>query len=200
MSETPTGPGEPDPTLRFDPNQSAPAPSAPTAPQPEADPTQRLAPGAPAPAYPPAPPAPAYPPAPPAPSYPPAPPAAPPTSVPPAPPGGGWAGQPGYPQPGAYPQAGYTTGQAGYATGYGAAYDAHGRPLSDKSKVVAGILGILLGGFGVGRFYTGHIGIGVAQLVVSLVTCGLGHFWGLIEGIMILVNGGTDSEGRVLRD
>jgi TM2 domain-containing membrane protein YozV len=80
------------------------------------------------------------------------------------------------------------------------AYDAYGRPLSDKSKVVAGILGILLGGFGVGRFYTGHIGIGVAQLLVTLVTCGLGHFWGLIEGIMILVNGGTDSEGRVLRD
>jgi TM2 domain-containing membrane protein YozV len=72
--------------------------------------------------------------------------------------------------------------------------------LSDKSKVVAGVLGIALGGLGVGRFYTGHIGLGVAQLVVTLLTCGAGHLWGLIDGVMILVNGGTDSEGRVLRD
>jgi TM2 domain-containing membrane protein YozV len=72
--------------------------------------------------------------------------------------------------------------------------------MSDKSKVVAGILGIVLGGFGVGRFSTGHIGMGVAQLIVTLGTCGLGHFWGLIDGILILVNGGTDADGRVLRD
>jgi TM2 domain-containing membrane protein YozV len=78
--------------------------------------------------------------------------------------------------------------------------DALGRPLSDKSKVVAGILGIALGGFGAGRFYTGHTGTAVAQLLVTLFTCGLGHFWGLIDGIMILVNGGTDAQGRVLRD
>jgi TM2 domain-containing membrane protein YozV len=79
-------------------------------------------------------------------------------------------------------------------------YDQYGRPISDKSKVVAGILGIALGGFGAGRFYTGHTGIAVAQLIVTLVTCGLGHFWGLIDGIMILVNGGTDAQGRVLRE
>jgi TM2 domain-containing membrane protein YozV len=78
--------------------------------------------------------------------------------------------------------------------------DQYGRPLSDKSKVVAGVLGIALGGFGAGRFYTGHTGMAIAQLVVTLVTCGLGHFWGLIDGIMILANGGTDAQGRVLRD
>lgn len=79
-------------------------------------------------------------------------------------------------------------------------FDQFGRPISDKSKVVAGVLGIALGGFGAGRFYTGHTGIAVAQLIVTLVTCGLGHFWGLVDGIMILVNGGTDAQGRVLRD
>ncbi|MEW1587951.1 TM2 domain-containing protein [Micromonospora vinacea] len=84
--------------------------------------------------------------------------------------------QPGYPQPG-YPQG-----------------------VSDKSKIVAGVLGILLGTFGAGRFYTGHTKIAVLQLVVSLVTCGLGAFWGLIDGILILVNGGTDAQGRPLRD
>ncbi|GAA0811846.1 TM2 domain-containing protein [Spirilliplanes yamanashiensis] len=72
--------------------------------------------------------------------------------------------------------------------------------LSDKSKVVAGILGILLGSLGVGRFYTGHTKIAVLQLVVSICTFGLGGFWGLIDGILILVNGGTDAQGRQLRD
>ncbi|RQX18218.1 TM2 domain-containing protein [Micromonospora ureilytica] len=72
--------------------------------------------------------------------------------------------------------------------------------VSDKSKLVAGVLGILLGTFGAGRFYTGHTKIAVLQLVVSLVTCGFGSLWGLIDGILILVNGGTDAQGRPLRD
>jgi TM2 domain-containing membrane protein YozV len=107
-------------------------------------------------------------------------------------------GQPGQPmQPG--PMVPYQQQPYGYAPPP-PQYDQYGRPISDKSKVVAGILGIALGGFGAGRFYTGHTGIAVAQLIVTLVTCGLGHFWGLIDGIMILVNGGTDAQGRVLRD
>src|SRR5258707_374960 len=32
-----------------------------------------------------------------------------------------------------------------------------------KSKLVAGLLGIFLGGLGVHRFYLGYIGIGIAQ-------------------------------------
>jgi TM2 domain-containing membrane protein YozV len=123
----------------------------------------------------------------------------------PAQPVSGYPGYPGYPvsgQPGyAGAQPGYAPGYPpGYAPGYPPQFDAHGRPLSDKSRVIAGVLGITLGGFGVGRFYTGHTGIAVAQLVVTLVTCGLGHFWGLIDGILLLTNGGTDAQGRVLRD
>ncbi len=107
--------------------------------------------------------------------------------------------QQGYQQP-AY-QQGYAQPVPAYgAPGAQAAYDAQGRPLSDKTKLAAGLLGIFLGGFGVGRFYTGHTGLGVAQLLVSVFTCGLGSLWGLIDGIMILVNGGTDAQGRVLRD
>lgn len=71
---------------------------------------------------------------------------------------------------------------------------------SDKSKVVAGILQILLGGFGAGRFYTGHTKIAILQIVVTWLTCGLGGIWPLVDGIMILVNGGTDAQGRPLRD
>lgn len=106
-------------------------------------------------------------------------------------------------QPGAYPQpptyAGYPGSYyADPAAPYG--YDPMGRPYSDKQKLVAGLLQILLGGLGIGRFYTGHTGIGVAQLLVTLFTCGLGGLWGVIDGILILVNGGTDAQGRPLRD
>ncbi|MFG2062481.1 TM2 domain-containing protein [Micromonospora sp. NPDC048871] len=72
--------------------------------------------------------------------------------------------------------------------------------VSDKSKLVAGILQILLGGFGVGRFYMGDTKTGVIQLIVTIVTCGIGSLWGLIDGILILVNGGVDGQGRPLRD
>lgn len=72
--------------------------------------------------------------------------------------------------------------------------------MSDKSKLVAGLLGILLGGFGAGRFYTGHTNKAIAMLAVSICTLGCGSLWGMIDGIMILVNGGTDAQGRPLRD
>ncbi|RUL89993.1 TM2 domain-containing protein [Verrucosispora sp. FIM060022] len=72
--------------------------------------------------------------------------------------------------------------------------------VSDKSKVVAGILQILLGGFGAGRFYIGDTKTAVIQIIVTFVTCGVGSLWGLIDGILILVNGGTDAQGRPLRD
>jgi len=69
-----------------------------------------------------------------------------------------------------------------------------------KSKIVAGILGILLGGLGVHRFYLGYIGIGIAQIIVSIVTFGIGALWGFIEGILILVGVGItkDKQGQPL--
>jgi TM2 domain-containing membrane protein YozV len=119
----------------------------------------------------------------------------------PAPTSGGYSyptsGAPDYQQ-----QAGYQQQPAYQQPAYGqqVAYDPQGRPYSDKSKMTAGLLGIFLGGFGVGRFYTGHTGLAVGQLLVTLFTCGIGSLWGFIDGIMLLVNGGTDAQGRVLRD
>ena len=55
-----------------------------------------------------------------------------------------------------------------------------------RSKIIAGILGILLGGLGVHRFYLGYIGIGIIQIIVTMITCGVGAIWGFIEGILIL--------------
>lgn len=71
---------------------------------------------------------------------------------------------------------------------------------SDKSKVIAGVLQIVLGAFGAGRFYTGHIGIGIAQLAVTWLTCGVGGVWPLIDGILMLIGRVTDAQGRPLRD
>ncbi|MFE2356200.1 TM2 domain-containing protein [Streptomyces parvulus] len=124
--------------------------------------------------------------------------------------GAGPAGQPGpygYPQGGQQPPGyGYPQGGPGYpppGPGYyvtdpGApyGYDPYGRPYSDKSKIVAGVLQLFLGSFGIGRFYVGSVGIGVAQLL----TCGGLGIWALIDGIMYLVsNDRTDDQGRVLR-
>ncbi|MGB6207444.1 TM2 domain-containing protein [Mycobacterium sp.] len=78
--------------------------------------------------------------------------------------------------------------------------DAYGRPLSDKSKAAGGLLGILLGGFGAGRFYLGYTGIGIAQIAATWLTFGIGGIWPLIDGIMILVGKVPDAQGRPLRD
>ncbi|EMF54744.1 MULTISPECIES: TM2 domain-containing protein [Streptomyces] len=75
-------------------------------------------------------------------------------------------------------------------------HDPQGRPYSDKSKIVAGILQLFLGTLGIGRFYVGSVGVGVAQLL----TCGGLGFWSLIDGILFLTsNDRTDAQGRVLR-
>jgi TM2 domain-containing membrane protein YozV len=78
--------------------------------------------------------------------------------------------------------------------------DAYGRPLSDKSKLTAGLLEIFLGAFGVGRFYLGYTGIGIAQIAVTWLTCGIGGIWPLIDGIMMITGKVPDAEGRTLRE
>ena len=71
---------------------------------------------------------------------------------------------------------------------------------SEKSRLVAGILGILLGGLGVHRFYLGYVGIGILQIIVTILTLTVGSLWGFIEGIIILAGGSwKDREGRPLR-
>ena len=113
----------------------------------------------------------------------------------------------GMPAPGAFPPPapGYGAPQPYGNNPYpqpGAPFgvDPYGRPLSDKSKLTAGLLQLFLGGFGIGRFYLGYSTIGVLQIVVTLVTCGLGSIWGLIDGILILTDKVPDAQGRALRD
>ena len=72
--------------------------------------------------------------------------------------------------------------------------------VSDKSKLVAGLLQIFVGWAGAGRFYTGHTGMAIGQIAATWLTCGLGGLWPFIDGIIILAKGGTDAQGRILRD
>ena len=72
-------------------------------------------------------------------------------------------------------------------------------PNMQKSKMAAGLLGIFLGSFGVHNFYLGYTGKAVAQLLITVLTCGFGSFvsgiWGLVEGIMIL-SGNINVDGK----
>lgn len=76
---------------------------------------------------------------------------------------------------------------------------ATGIPFSDKSRMVAGLLQIFVGLWGVGRFYTGHVGIAIAQIAVTWATCGVGILWPFIDGIMMLSGSVRDANGRPLR-
>ncbi len=143
--------------------------------------------------------------------------------------GGSWSG---YTPPQAPQQPGYTQNQPGYAQnqpGYSPApggYPPAGQPYPAqphpgqpypgqwvqedpyaKSRVVAGLLGIFLGAFGIHRFYTGHTGIGMIMLLITVFSLGIfaavTSIWGLIEGILYLVSKtgsySRDASGRPLR-
>jgi TM2 domain-containing membrane protein YozV len=65
--------------------------------------------------------------------------------------------------------------------------------------MAAGLLGIFLGTFGVHNFYLGYTGKAVAQLLISVLSCGIlavvSGIWGLVEGIMIL-SGSIDRDAK----
>lgn len=58
---------------------------------------------------------------------------------------------------------------------------------SEESKrVIAGILALLLGTFGVHKFVLGYTKEGIIQLIISVFSCGLLGIIGFIEGIIYL--------------
>ena len=76
---------------------------------------------------------------------------------------------------------------------------------NQKSKIAAGLLGIFLGSIGVHNFYLGYTGKAVAQLLLSILSCGalapISAIWGLIEGILILAGEiSVDGKGMRLKD
>lgn len=59
-----------------------------------------------------------------------------------------------------------------------------------KNKLTAGLLGILLGGFGIHKFYLGSSGLGILYILFSWT--GISVIIGIIEGIIYLCM--TDEE------
>ena len=114
-------------------------------------------------------------------------------SVPPPPPPPPSPGYAGYTQPGLPVGAYGVSSQAPYGL-----HPLTGIPYSDKSKIVAGLLQIFLP-FGIGRFYIGDTKTGVLQLIVTIITCGIGSLWSLVDGIIMLATDSKDAQGYMLR-
>jgi TM2 domain-containing membrane protein YozV len=113
--------------------------------------------------------------------------------------------------------AGY--GQPAYGSGVARVDPLTGQLLSDKSKVTAGLLQLVLGFLftlgGVGRLYAGNTTIGVIQIVATVIAwssfwCGFFLFipfifwaaiwvWFVIDGIVMLAGRPLDGQGRLLR-
>lgn len=92
---------------------------------------------------------------------------------------------------------------------------------SDKSRLVAGLLGIFLGGLGIHNFYLGYTVKGIIQFVLTMFGYlfwfvfmaqngiffagwffwGIASLWGFIEGILILMGQiNTDANGNRLKE
>ncbi|WP_424153024.1 NINE protein [Schaalia odontolytica] len=110
-----------------------------------------------------------------------------------------------YGQPG-FEQAAYAAGQQAYGQpGY--AQTAYAQPVvagAPKQWMVALLLGIFLGGFGIHNFYLGYTTRGIIQLVLTITVFGapITGVWVLIELIMILMRSGSyayDAQGVPLQ-
>lgn len=61
-----------------------------------------------------------------------------------------------------------------------------------SQRVLAGVLGILIGSLGVHRFVLGDTTGGLIRIGITVVTCGAGGIIGLVEGIIYLTK--TDEQ------
>ena len=86
---------------------------------------------------------------------------------------------------------------------YGHAYGPAGPGVySWRNRWVAGALGILLGTFGVHRFYLGFVGIGLLQCLLTVcsvfILSPVVAIWAFIEGILCFVGAMRDVDGLPL--
>jgi len=92
--------------------------------------------------------------------------------------------------------------QSGYepvqppAPKYGPSGNIDWQRLGADKKILAGILGIVVGGFGIHKFILGYQKEGLTMLLVSVLSCGtlagVMHVIGIIEGIVYLTRSDED--------
>src|SRR5262245_29489699 len=79
---------------------------------------------------------------------------------------------------------------------YGQGLNADWQKLGADKKIVTGILGIIVGGFGIHKFILGYQREGIIMLLVSVLSCGtlagVMHISGIVEGIIYLTK--TDED------
>ena len=74
--------------------------------------------------------------------------------------------------------------------------------VSDKSRLVALLMALLVGPFGVHRFYVGKTATGIAMVVLDLTLIGFAvtGIWSMIDALFIALGEFTDDNGDKLLD
>ena len=80
--------------------------------------------------------------------------------------------------------------------------DKNGKEISSESskRIVAGILGILLGELGIHKFVLGYTKEGFIQIVITIIACGIAGLIGKIEGIIYLTKSDEQVSIKLLID
>lgn len=77
----------------------------------------------------------------------------------------------------------------------------HPGMMRPKSRVIAGVLALIVGSFGIHNFYLGYTNKAVAQLILAFLSCGLvSGIWAFVEAILIFAGTiNTDANGIYLQ-
>ena len=76
--------------------------------------------------------------------------------------------------------------------------------IEQKSVLVAALLAFFLGTFGVHNFYLGYTSKAVAQLLITVISCGMGavitQIWAIVEMVLLLTGSiNLDGNGMPLK-
>jgi TM2 domain-containing membrane protein YozV len=76
-------------------------------------------------------------------------------------------------------------------------YDHEGEYVSDKNRLLALLLALLVGCFGIHRFYVGKTGTGVVMLLLDLTLIGFAvtGVWAMVDALFIAFGEFTDGNG-----
>jgi TM2 domain-containing membrane protein YozV len=77
------------------------------------------------------------------------------------------------------------------------------RPIhAPRNRFIAGLMALLLGEFGLHRFYLGYNRVGLVMLSITVLTCGFGLVitvpWSLFEAVLLFLGRMRDAEGEYL--